>query len=578
VSTLADQLAFLWEHLRPQARALAVLVLTVAAGAAASLGGPVLLARYIDAAESGRDVALAAVLFLLTACSLPLLGVAESWIATLVAWRSTNRLRSILFRHSLEQDLDLLERHPPGTLISRIDGDVELLSEFLSTFLARLGTGILVIAGVLAVLARVDWRLSALLAAFLVLCAVALNAPGRPAQRRWLENRRATGQEFGALEELLSGIEDIRANGASRWAIDTYWRRAQGSYRTYRSAQVWSSAGWGGALVLYGWATAASLALATWLHDRHALTLGGVYLVFSYADAIQVPLNAVNRQLQLLQSVGAALTRMRELMAERSRLTWPVEPRPLPPGPPSLELDRVDFSYPGGREALRGVSFRVEGGRRLGVVGRTGSGKTTIARLLLRFQDPAGGRVSIQGTDLRDLPRAELRSLVAYVPQDVQLLHGTVRDNLTLYARDVSDDRLLGVLRALELDEWLQSLPAGLDTLLAAGARDLSAGQAQLLAAARAFLADPGLVVLDEASSKIDLVTETRLEAALDRLLAGRTACIIAHRLATLRNVDDVLVMESGRVAEFGPRAELEQEPGSRYAALLRHGLPEALA
>lgn len=578
MSSFRVQLAFLWEHLRPQARGLALLALAVAGGSAAALSGPILLARYIDAAEGGRSVALAAGLYLVTACALPVLAVAESWVATLVAWRSTNRLRSVLFRHCLQQDLDLVERHPPGTLISRIDGDVDLLSEFLSTFLARLGSGVLVISGVLAVLATIDWRLSALLAAFLVLCAIALNAPGRPAQRRWLENRQAAGEEFGTLEELLSGIEDIRANGATGWALDAYSRRGRVSNRTFRSAQLWSSTGWGSALVLYGWATVACLALATWLHGRHALTLGTVYLVFSYADAIRDPLNAVNRQLQLLQTVGAALTRMRQLTSERSRLVWSDAGVAVAGPPPAVRLDGVDFSYPNGGEALRAVSFELRAGRRLGIVGRTGSGKTTIARLLLRFQDPTAGEVQLGGVDLRRIPQPELRRLVAYVPQEVQLLHGTVRDNLTLFDPSVPDEGLLEVLRALELEEWLRSLPAGLETVLAAGARDLSAGQAQLLAAARAFLASPGLVVLDEASSRIDPVTERRLEAALDHLLAGRTACIIAHRLTTVGNVDDILVMGAGRVLEFGPRAELERDPASLYAGLLRHGLPEAIA
>ena len=579
VSTFRQQLAFLWEHLRTEPGALSLLALTVAAGAVATLAGPLLLARYIDSAQGGTlaQIELAAVLYLVTAFSLPVLGVLETWLATIVAWRATNRLRSRLFRHCLEQDLDFVERHPPGALISRIDSDVELLSEFLSTFLPRLGTGLLVIIGVLVVLVRIDWRLAALLGLFLVLCAVALNAPGRSAQRRWHLQRRATAEEFGTLEELLSGTEDIRANGATGWAISTYMRRAWVSYVTFRRAQLVSNAGWASALLLYGWATAACLALATWLFDRHLLTVGGVYLVFAYAEAIRTPLDAVNRQLQLLQTVGAALARMRELLAERSRLSWSEVQVQLPAEPPTVRLDGVSFTYPGGGEVLRGVTIELRPGRRVGVVGRTGSGKTTVARLLLRFQDPTQGRVTIYGHDLRELPREELRRLVAYVPQDVQLLLGSVRDNLTLFG-EVPDAKLREALELVELGEWLSSLPAELDTRLAPGGGDLSAGQAQLLAAARAFLAEPALVVLDEASSRVDPVTEQRLEAAFDRLLKGRTGFVIAHRLATIRTVDDVLVMESGRVVEFGPRVELEANPGSRFAALLQRGLEEATA
>src|SRR5262252_2208407 len=580
MATLRDQLAFLWEHLRPQRNLLLLLALAVGGGAATSLAGPILLSRYIDAADLGNEgqLTLAAALYLLTASAMPLLSVGESWVATLVAWRATNGLRITLFRHCLNQDLDLVERHPPGALIARIDDDVAMLAEFMSSFAVRLITGALVLAGVLIVLSTIDWLLGVLLAVFVALCAVALNVPAKPAQRLWHAQRRASAEEFGTLEELLDGTEDIRANGASTWAISAYLARGWAAYAAYRRAQTLASASWASTQVLYGWATAASLALATWLHDRHALTVGSVYLVFAYADAIQTPLQAVNRQLQLLQTVGAALVRMRELLAEHSRIVWPSAPRAVPTDPPEVRLEAVDYSYPGGAETLKSVSFQLDQGRRLGVVGRTGSGKTTIARLLLRFQDPARGVVRLHGVDLRELARDDLRRHVAYVPQDVQLLHATVRDNLTLFDHSIPDQRLLEILETVALSDWLAALPNGLDSILAPGGRDLSAGQAQLLAAARAFLADPGLVVLDEASSRIDPASEQLLQKAFDRLLEGRTAFIIAHRLATVRHVDDILVMERGRVAEFGPREDLERDRGSRFARLLRGGLAEATA
>lgn len=575
--TLREQFAVLWEQLRPEWAALLVLGLTVVGGAAASLAGPILLSHYIDAAQAGvmTGVTLAAGLYILTATALPVLSVVENWLATVVAWRSTNRIRVRLFRHCLDQDLELLERHPPGALITRIDGDVEMLSEFLSTFVVRLFTAALVLAGVIVVMARLDWHLGALLAFFVVLSALALNGPRSFAQRLWHADRRASAEELGTLEELLSGTEDIRANGATAWAVARYLGRGWISYVAYRRAQILASSSWAVTVLLYGWATAASLALATGLHDRHLLTVGAVYLVFSYAEAIRAPLDAVNRQLQLLQTAGAALARIRELLAERPRIAWPAAPVAVGVGAPEVVLDGVDFTYPGRTETLRDVSFRLAPGRRLGVVGRTGSGKTTIARLLLRFQDPAGGAVFVHGTDLRDLARDDLRRLVAYVPQDVQLLHASVRDNLTLFNHAVPNRKLLDVLEMVGLSTWLQGLPNGLDSMLAAGGTGLSAGQAQLLGAARAFLADPGLVVLDEASSRIDPVGERRLQEAFDQLLAGRTAFIVAHRLATVRHVDDILVMEQGRVLEFGARADLERDARSRFARLLHGGLAE---
>jgi ATP-binding cassette subfamily B protein len=211
----------------------------------------------------------------------------------------------------------------------------------------------------------------------------------------------------------------------------------------------------------------------------------------------------------------------------------------------------------------------------LGLLGRTGSGKSTLARLLLRFHDPAAGSVSVGGVDLRELSADALRGRVAFVTQEVQLFRASVRDNATLFDSDVSDARLREAIDALGLRSWLERLPAGLDTFLAGHGGEgvgLSAGEAQLLALTRVFLKDPGLVVLDEPSSRLDPQTERLLERALDELLARRTAVVIAHRLSTIERADTVLILEDGRPVERGPRAALARDPGSRLAALLRTG------
>ena len=221
----------------------------------------------------------------------------------------------------------------------------------------------------------------------------------------------------------------------------------------------------------------------------------------------------------------------------------------------------------------------------LGLLGRTGSGKSTIGRLLLRLHDPTGGAIRIAGADLRSLLMDEVRRRVGLVTQEVQLFHASVRDNLTLYDPTVPDARIEDILRELELSPWLASLPAGLDTRLAPGGGDLSAGEAQLLAFARVFLQDPGLVVLDEASSRLDPGTERRLERAVDRLLgtggAGwgdeaaartRTAVVIAHRLSTIQRADHILILDEGRVLEYGPRTALAADPATHFSRLLHTG------
>jgi ATP-binding cassette subfamily B protein len=213
----------------------------------------------------------------------------------------------------------------------------------------------------------------------------------------------------------------------------------------------------------------------------------------------------------------------------------------------------------------------------LGLLGRTGSGKTTISRLLFRLHDPTVGVVRLGGTNIRDAQLDVLRARVGLVTQNVQLFQGTLRDNVTLFDGTVPDARLHAVFAELGLDAWLRRLPDGLDTALGAGGRGLSAGEAQLVALARVFLKDPGLVILDEASSRLDPETERLLERAVTRLLQGRTGVVIAHRLHTVERADRILILEDGRVAELGRRTDLLRDPGSRFVRLLRAGMMEEL-
>jgi len=248
---------------------------------------------------------------------------------------------------------------------------------------------------------------------------------------------------------------------------------------------------------------------------------------------------------------------------EPVRLSAPQSRQPNPLG--------LRGRVPAVRGVLDNLSFTLQPGRVLGLLGRTGSGKTTVGRLLFRLYDPQLGTVSLDGVDLRRANLKVLRSRVGVVTQDVQLVEASLRDNITFFDDTIPDARLQDVLEALGLTAWLARLPRGLDTLIS-GAR-LSGGEAQLVALARVFIKDPGLLILDEASSRLDPATEALLERALDRLLAGRTAIIIAHHLTMVARADDIMILEDGRAVEYGPRAQLAADPGSRFAALQQAGL-----
>jgi ATP-binding cassette subfamily B protein len=291
---------------------------------------------------------------------------------------------------------------------------------------------------------------------------------------------------------------------------------------------------------------------------------------------LRLPLERLSRQMNSFQQATGGIVRVRELLATRARVA-DGPGAPFPQGALSVELDRVSFAY-GAEPVLRGVSCRVAPGEVLGLLGRTGSGKSTVSRLLFRLHDPTEGAVRLGGTDLRQARLDDLRRRVGLVTQDVQLFQGTLRDNVALFDRAVADARLGEVFAELGLDGWVRALPSGLDTPLGAGGRGLSAGESQLVALARVFLKDPGLVVLDEASSRLDPQTERLIERAVTRLLAGRTGVVIAHRLTTVQRADRVLILDDGRVAELGRPADLARDPASRFARLLRAGITEALA
>jgi ATP-binding cassette subfamily B protein len=294
-------------------------------------------------------------------------------------------------------------------------------------------------------------------------------------------------------------------------------------------------------------------------------------------NLLETPIWTLTHEVQSFQVIGACVERLSELRGMQ-KVVQDGTRNDLPGGSLPLAFDKVSFSYDLDEAVLHDLSFHLEPGKVLGLLGRTGSGKTTLARLVFRLYDPHGGQILLDNADIRSLRLQTLRGRVAMVTQEVQLYQASLRDNLTFFDRSISDQRVWTVLAALELVDWVNTLPQGLDTMLAGGARSLSAGEAQLLAFTRVFLRNPGLVILDEASSRLDALTEQRIERAMDKLLQNRTAIIIAHRLSTVHRADQVMILEQGRVREFGDRLQLAGDPASRFYSLLQTGLEEVLA
>jgi ABC-type multidrug transport system fused ATPase/permease subunit len=324
-----------------------------------------------------------------------------------------------------------------------------------------------------------------------------------------------------------------------------------------------------------------ALTVGAYLWSQQAITIGTVYLLYYYTTILSEPIEQIRNQFELLQQADASIYRITDLLQVRSQLRTQGD-KSIPPGALSLAFDHVSFSYNDkGKEiedlVLQDISFNLPAGQVLGLLGRTGSGKTTLARLLLRLYDPQSGEIRLGDVPIDQTPLTELPAKVGLVTQDVQLFQTTVRNNLTFFNPNISSDRIYETLEMLGLSEWLHSLPHGLDTILGSDNSGLSAGQAQLLAFTRVFLKDPGLVILDEASSRLDPITEKLIETAIDKLLNGRTAIIIAHRLATVERANQILILNQGRISEYGEREELANNPNSRFAQLLQAGLTDLL-
>jgi len=398
----------------------------------------------------------------------------------------------------------------------------------------------------------------------------------------WWKAVRARSAEFqGFVGEQLGGTEDVRANGAVPYMMQRFTGIVRAWLPEAVRARMGFAALWATGIVSY----IVGMALVFWLGWRMLgdgrLTIGSVYLIFHYTEMIRHPMDQIREQMSDLQKAGAGISRVEELFAHTSRLDTRGA-APLPEGPLSLEFEDLEFAYQddasNGESVLRDIDLSIGAGRVVGVLGRTGSGKSTLARLLTRLYDPIRGDLRLGGVSARHADVEDLRLRVGMVTQEVQLFRGTVRDNLTFFDDSYDDDTLWQVLFDLGLGDWAAGLPDALDTTLQTGGTGLSAGQAQLLALARIFLRDPGLVILDEASSRLDPATELLIERAVDRLLEGRTGVIIAHRLATVERADDILILESGRVVEFGERAALAADPGSRLSRLLEAGMEDVLA
>ncbi len=557
---------------------LVLLALVLAVSIILQLVNPMIISFFIDGIEMNKSMELlikAAILFILAAFTQQLLAIASTYLSQNIGWRTTNTLRRDLVKHCLTLDMNYFKEHQPGELVERIDGDVNALFNFFSKLFIGFANNILLMTGVVVVLSLQNPLIGAAFVLFLVLSFIILGKTQGDAVDNFGKERELSSKFYGFLGEHLDCTEEIKASGAGSYVSQRFMELLRKWLPIQLKAYLSGYKIWIIMSGLFGLGDIMIFAVGGYLWYKGHISLGLVYLMLNYFQLLESPLDQLKEQMLDIQKATASIIRIEELLNQSSSIsdkgTIKLSEKNI-----SLSFDHVCFSYEKEVLVLKDISFELPAGKVLGILGHTGCGKTTLARLVVRFYEPDSGNIRFNGKKQEDILLKDLRSSIAYVTQEVQLFHASVRDNITFFNKDISDDEIIATIYKMGLKDWFENIKEGLDTILEPGG-GMSSGEAQLLTLVRVFLKDPKLIILDEASARLDPVTERFLEQALSTLIEGRACIIIAHRLSTVQRADNILILDKGEILEYGLREELISKKDSRLNELLSYGIEEVL-
>jgi ATP-binding cassette subfamily B multidrug efflux pump len=501
----------------------------------------------------------------------------QGYIMAGVTQRTVYRLRSDVDAKLGRLPLRYFDSHPRGDLLSRVTNDIDNIGQSLQQSLTQLITSLLTIVGVLILMLTISPLLAVISLLAVPASLVVTILIIRRSQKLFVAQWASTGALNGHVEEMHTGHAIVKAFGRQRQAVATFneenGRLYQASYKAqFISGIIQPAMNFISNLNYVAIAVIGGLQVAA-----GRMTLGDIVAFIQYSRQFTFPIIQTASIVNVLQSAVASAERVFELLDEREEIAQSASPAVLDRAAGAVAFADVSFRYEPERPLIDDLDLDVEAGRTVAIVGQTGAGKTTLVNLLMRFYEIDAGQISVDGIDIRDLTRDDLRRQFGMVLQDSWLFHGTIRENIAYGRLDASEEDLHAAAEAAHVDHFVRTLPDGYDTVIDDDATNLSAGEKQLLTIARAFLADPPILILDEATSSVDTRTEVLIQRAMARLMTGRTTFVIAHRLSTIRDADTILVMERGAIVEQGTHDELLARGGT-YADLYQSQFAEALA
>ena len=485
-----------------------------------------------------------------------------------LAARVMNDLRVRVFTHLQRLGLDYYTDEKAGVIMTRMTSDIENLQQLLQDGLAQLVAQALTMVVITVILFTQDVELTWITLAIVIpILTAATIWFTRASQRGYMWVRDGIAGVLGDLSESLQGVRTVAAFNRQRWNVIQH-RNVVGEYREANNYTAQVNALYGPGTQMLGYLGQASLlAIGGNMVIHHQLSIGALIAFFLYLNRFFAPIQLLVQQYNTFQQGQSSVLKLRTLFRTEPSTPQKPDAEELPPIKGEIVFDHVSFGYLADQPVLRDVNMRIAPGETVAFVGQTGAGKSTAAKLITRFYDPTAGRVLLDGHDLRDVTLDSLRRQLGVVPQEPFLFAGSLRDNLAFARPDVDDDEVWRAVDAVGLRDVVERMPDGLHTVVHERGQSLSSGERQLIALARAFHAQPRVLVLDEATSNLDLLSETKIEAALDVLLEARTAVLIAHRLTTAMKADRIIVVDDGRILESGSHAELVAA-GGRYAEM----------